>query len=55
MPLFKNNSKNIIELLNEISNPRRQILFGDSPRFRNWFKEQEIDDEVSIFKKYKNF
>ena len=43
-----------IELLNKLSDTRRQILFGDSKRFEKLFKEHGINDDVrynSIFNK----
>ena len=48
MSLFKENPNKILNLLNEISDERRQILFGDSERFKNWLKKHEITDKVSI-------
>lgn len=44
----------LIELLNKLSDTRRQILFGDAKRFEELFKEYGINDKVrynSIFNK----
>ena len=48
--LFKNNPNKIqiLDILNELSDERRQILFGDSVRFSDWLKLQGIKEDVSI-------
>lgn len=48
MPLMKEESKEIIELLNKIPDNSLQILFGDSIRFKNWLKNHKVTDKVSI-------
>lgn len=48
MPYFKEISQQILHLLNEFSDNRRRVLFGDLSWFEVWLKEQGVEDKVSI-------
>ena len=40
----------ILDILNQLSDERRKILFGNSVVFDNWLKEQGINNQVKHFK-----
>lgn len=46
--MFNDNSAEIINSLNCLTNNQLIVLFGDAERFKNWFKNKEIEDIVSI-------
>ena len=48
MQFFKNNPNKIHEFLNDLSDERRKILFGDSQKFELLFKQYKVSDKVSI-------
>jgi len=52
MSYFLDNPVEILNLLEEFSDDQLQVLFGDSENFNNWFKEQNIIDEVFILIKF---
>ena len=40
----------ILDILNQLSDERRKILFGNSVVFNNWLNEQGINNQVKHFK-----
>ena len=46
MSYFLDNPTEILNLLEQISDERLQILFGDSAYFKQWFKKHKINDEI---------
>ena len=51
MPLFKEIATKILSALEELPNGQCEILFGDAERFKAWLKEQEVEEEVSVYLK----
>ncbi len=50
MSTFKENGSEvtkIFEILNDLNDDRRRILFGDKQRFNQWLKDHGISDNVS--------
>jgi hypothetical protein len=45
MPYFKEVANDIINILNQLSKERLQILFGDIENFKDWFKKQNINND----------
>ena len=48
MPKFDDNSDEIINLLNYLTNDQLRVLFGNTEKFKNWLKNKGIEDIVSI-------
>jgi hypothetical protein len=48
MPMFSDNSDEIINSLNCLTNDQLRVLFGNTKKFKNWLKNKEIEDIVSI-------
>jgi hypothetical protein len=43
-------SEKILVILNQLSDERRKILFGNSAVFSNWLKENGMNKKVKHFK-----
>ena len=50
MSAFIEINEKILEILNQLSNERCKILFGNSAVFSNWLKEYGINKKVKHFK-----
>lgn len=48
MPVFNDYSNEIIKFLNCLTYDQLRVLFGNSKQFKNWLKNKEIEDTVSI-------
>ena len=48
MPIFRDNSDEIINSLNYLTNDQLRVLFGNTDKFKNWLKNKKIEDIVSI-------
>jgi hypothetical protein len=48
MPMLSDNSKEIIRLLNFFTIDQLRVLFGNAEKFKDWLKNKEIEDTVSI-------
>ena len=48
MPMFEKISDDIITSLSYLTKDQLRILFGNTEKFKNWLKNKEIKDTVSI-------
>ena len=48
MPKFSDITFEIINSLNYLTCDQLRVLFGNAEKFKNWLKNKEIEDIVSI-------